>query len=104
LPADGSTLVLLADETNEAGGEPRVTARTISVSTLPLALFAPPDPPPDPSAVAVHHITSDSRVTELFGPDRPPTTHVDPRPVAHPVWTEALRADPEVRAFLDAAG
>jgi hypothetical protein len=76
LPPDGRTLVLLIDERSSTGA-PSVTVRTLSVPTM---LRPPVDMRADPA-------TLEQQKAEAAGQE-------------HAAWAAALRADPEVRAFM----
>ena len=93
VPTDGGSLVLLVHEGGGRAGHgrhrdaPRVAVRTVLVP--PAA--TPELPPREPSFdEAAHHSHSDDvRTDAVIGGERA-------------AWETALRADPEVRAFMDA--
>lgn len=77
LPPGERTFVLLVDAAGRRAASPRVTVRT--VSTPVLSVPPPDDWVPPPPGTAVTHM--------IIGED--------------PAWAAALRADPDVGAFLE---
>jgi hypothetical protein len=79
LPGEGSTLVLLIDESGGRSGRADVRLRTMRAPTIP-------HPPPEPSL--------EGAASGEPLPDPPAGVQ------EHDVWAAALREDPEVRAFF----
>ena len=78
-PPTGHTLVALVDASGPRATAPRLVLRV--VPTPPVTVPTPVPPAPADAGVSHSYLISE-----------------------HPAWTAALRADPEVRAFLDGAG
>lgn len=93
VPVDGRSLVLLVDEGGQraANGRrpaaPRVVVRTVLVPSAPAPALPLRDRSSEVSAPG--HETIDVRTDTVAGGGRPE-------------WETALRADPEVRAFMEA--
>ncbi len=103
MPRESRTLVLLVDERPPAGraaggtaggaweAAPRVAVRTVPAYVNPLAPAAPPPPGWETGTVAPGSgwaPFAPFRDDVLLGGE-------------HPAWQAALRADPDVRTFLD---
>lgn len=93
LPANGRSLVLLVDEgRRSAAGGKREAALRITTRTVPAPMAPLPTPPPEVSALD-HGVPGiegiDFRTELMVGGERPE-------------WQTALRADPDVRAFMEA--
>src|SRR5215204_4431009 len=82
LPRDGRTLVLMVVPRGRRA--PRVTVRRVVTPALPM----PPMPPMPPGYLESGFDPANAEVSIIMGGDEP-------------AWTEALRADRAVRAFLD---
>jgi hypothetical protein len=91
MPPESRTLVLLVDEGPAAGAAPRVTARTVPAPVNPVLPAAPPPPGWESGTVAP------GSGWAPFAPFREDVLVGG----QHPAWEAALRADPDVRAFLD---
>ena len=99
MPEPTKTLILLVSESDEPRREPNVAVHTISAPVVSLAFLAPSGPRSEPELASVHRL-SGSNVENVGSGSRMRSWYGDAMLAAHPVWTEAICAISDVRAFL----